>query len=179
MVAVLDLEQGQVTFNKLGVTLNLEESATGHHVIDLISGCADSITSGSGKRSRNESGKDSEDAIDNSGFCEFDLQFRESDQHGCEQAKSLIGGRWIARNLAADGRLEILRVTIAFLWSRMSVEKNQQMILPAPWTGRTFIEGKSHEFEGHVMRLTQSEELLIQKSCDKSRRGAECPESCL
>ena len=28
------------------------------------------------------------------------------------------------------------------------------------------------------MRLTQSEELLIQKSCDKPRRGAECSESC-
>ena len=45
-------------------------------MIDLISGCADSATdestrenaSGSGKRSRNESGKDSEDAIDNSEF---------------------------------------------------------------------------------------------------------------
>ena len=35
MGAVLDLEQGQVTFNNLGVTLNLEESATGHHVIDF------------------------------------------------------------------------------------------------------------------------------------------------
>ena len=61
MGAILDLEQGQVTFNKLGVTLNLEQSATGHHVVDLISGCAGSITdestrenvSGSGKRSRN------------------------------------------------------------------------------------------------------------------------------
>ena len=52
--------------------------------------------------------------------------------------------------------------------------KIQQMILPAPKTGRTIIEGKSDEFEGHVMHLTQSEELLIQKSCDKSWRGAEC-----
>ena len=42
--AVLDLEQGQLTFNKLGVTLDLEESATGHHVIDLIPGCADLIS---------------------------------------------------------------------------------------------------------------------------------------
>ena len=41
MGAVLDLEQGQVTCNKLGVTLDLEESTTGHHVIDLIPGCAD------------------------------------------------------------------------------------------------------------------------------------------
>ena len=65
-----------MTFNKLGVTLNLEESATGHYVIDLISGCADSTTdestrvnaSGSEKRSRDESGKDSEDAVGNSEF---------------------------------------------------------------------------------------------------------------
>ena len=35
MGAVLHLEQGQVTFNKLGVTLDLGESP-GHHVIDLI-----------------------------------------------------------------------------------------------------------------------------------------------
>ena len=39
MGAVLDLEKGQVTFNKLGVTMNLGESSTGHYVIDLISDC--------------------------------------------------------------------------------------------------------------------------------------------
>ena len=49
----------------------------------------------------------------------------------------------------------------------MRVAKNQKMILPAPWTGRTLIDGKSDEFEGHVVPLTESEELLIQKSCDK------------
>ena len=65
-----------MTFNKLGVTLNLEDSATGHHVIDLI---LDALTrlqmSQRGKMqaalenvNRNESGKDSEDAIDNSEF---------------------------------------------------------------------------------------------------------------
>ena len=43
MGAVLDLEQGQVTFNKFGVTLDLEESATGHYVIGLIPGWADLI----------------------------------------------------------------------------------------------------------------------------------------
>ena len=65
-----------MTFNKLGVTLNLEESAIGHNAIDLISECAGSITdestrdnaSGSGKRSRNESGKDSEDTVETSEF---------------------------------------------------------------------------------------------------------------
>ena len=39
--AVLDLEQGQVTFNKLGVKLDLGESATGRNVIDLIPDSAD------------------------------------------------------------------------------------------------------------------------------------------
>ena len=33
-----------MTFNKLGVTLDLEESATGHYVIDLIPDCADRIS---------------------------------------------------------------------------------------------------------------------------------------
>ena len=49
MGAVLDLEQGQVTFNKLGVTLNLEESATGHYVIDLFLGCANLIADDSAR----------------------------------------------------------------------------------------------------------------------------------
>ena len=57
--AVLDLEQGQVTFNKLGVTLNLEEFATGHYVIDLISGCADLTTDESTRENESGSGKQS------------------------------------------------------------------------------------------------------------------------
>ena len=48
----------------VGGQLNLEKSETGHYVIDLISRCAGAITdestrenaSGSGKRSRDESG---------------------------------------------------------------------------------------------------------------------------
>ena len=43
MGAVPDLEQRQVTFNKLGVTLDLGDSATGHCVIDLIPDRADRI----------------------------------------------------------------------------------------------------------------------------------------
>ena len=57
MRAVLDLEQGHVTFSELGVTLNLEESATGHHVIDLISGCADSTTDETTRENAGGSGK--------------------------------------------------------------------------------------------------------------------------
>ena len=141
--AVLDLEQGQVTFTELGVTLNLEESATGHYVIDLMSGCADSITDettpgnagGPGKRSRNESVKVSEDAVDNSEFsnliCGSERE-RESDRLCCEQAESLIDGGWTARNLAADGQLEILRLSTAFFLANNECRKNQQRIQPAP-----------------------------------------------
>ena len=65
-----------MTFSKLRVTLSLEQSATGQHVIDLISGCADSTTDertpenagGSGKCSRNETVEVSEDAVDSSEF---------------------------------------------------------------------------------------------------------------
>ena len=46
MGAVMDLETGQVTFNKLGVTMDLGESATGHNVIDLIPDCVDPIPDG-------------------------------------------------------------------------------------------------------------------------------------
>ena len=52
--------------------------------------------------------------------------------------------------------------------------KNHHRILAAPWIGRTIIERKSDEFEGHVMLLTQSEETLVRKSCVKSWRGTEC-----
>ena len=43
MRAVLDLEKGQVTFNKLGVTMDLGESETGHYVNNLIPDCVDPI----------------------------------------------------------------------------------------------------------------------------------------
>ena len=51
--------------------------------------------------------------------------------------------------------------------------KNQQMLLPVPWAGRTIIEEKCDEVERHLTHLTQSEELLIKKSFEKSWRGAE------
>ena len=113
--AVLNLEQGQVTFNKLGVTLNLEESATGHSVIDLVSGRAGSITdestlenaSGSGKRSRNESGKDSEDTAETREFSNLICGSEKVTVIDVSKPRvSPVG--WIVKNLAADGRLEIL-----------------------------------------------------------------------
>ena len=47
------------------------------------------------------------------------------------------------------------------------------MLLPVPWTGRTIIEETCDGVEGHLTYLTQSEELLIKISCEKSWRGAE------
>ena len=52
--------------------------------------------------------------------------------------------------------------------------KNQQTLLPEPWAGRTIIEEKCDEFKGHLSCLTREEEVLIQKSCLQTWRGAEC-----
>ena len=60
------------------------------------------------------------------------------------------------RNLAADGLLETLLVTTVYL-----------MLLPVPWIGCTIIEETCDEFGGYLTYLTQSEELLIRKSCEK------------
>ena len=78
-----------MTFNKLGVTLDLEESTTGHHVIDLIPGCADLTAddsargkaSGSVRHPRDASVKDSETAVETREFSYLALRFRESDSH--------------------------------------------------------------------------------------------------
>ena len=45
--------------------------------------------------------------------------------------------------------------------------KNQQTLLPVPWTGRTIIEETCDEFEGHLMYLTKSEESLIKNPVSK------------
>ena len=110
-----------MTFNKLGVTLNLEESATGRNVVDLISGRAGSIIdestrSGSGKRSRNESGKDSEDTVETSEFSNLICGSDKVTVIDVSKPRVSFVGGGIVRNLAADGRLEILSVTTAFLW---------------------------------------------------------------
>ena len=89
MGTVLDLEQGHVTFNKLGVTLDLEESATGHYVIDLIPGCADLISDdtarenvhGPVRRLRRASVKDSEASAETKEFSNLICGFREKDNH--------------------------------------------------------------------------------------------------
>ena len=65
-----------MTFNKLGVTLDLDESATGHNVIDLIPDCAVLISDdtarenvhGSVRRLRGASVKDSETSAETREF---------------------------------------------------------------------------------------------------------------
>ena len=89
MGAVLDLEKGRVTFKKLGVTMDLGESTTGHHEIDLIPDCVDPISDGmalenapgSVRRHRGATAKDSGNSSPKQGVLEPALRFRESDNH--------------------------------------------------------------------------------------------------
>ena len=101
--AVLDLEQGQVTFNKLGVTL----------VIDLIQGCPDLIaddsargkTSGSVRRSRNESVKDSETTVETREFSNLICRSEKVTIIDVVKPRVSLVER-VVRNLAADGLCE-------------------------------------------------------------------------
>ena len=72
---------------------------------------------------------------------------------------------WTNGNFADDSGVFVLKVKCC---------KNQQTLLPGPWTGRSIIEERCDEFEGHVSYLTREEEVLIQKSCRQTWRGAEC-----
>ena len=67
--AALDLGKGQVTFNELGVTMNLGEPSTGHYVIDLISDCETlTIAPGSLIRHSEESVQEPGINVENSEF---------------------------------------------------------------------------------------------------------------
>ena len=128
---------------------------------------------GSGKRSWNEFGKDSENAVDNSEFSNLICGSKKVTvidvskprvswvRVDCEKSSR----RWTIGNFVSDNSICVVKDECC---------KNQQKTLPAPWSGRIIIEGKSDEFEGDVMHLTQSEELFFFKSSDKSRRGVEC-----
>ena len=94
MGAVLDLEQGQVTFGKLGVTLDLEESVTGHYVIDLIPDNADRISDdtarenvhGSVRRPRGASVKDSETSAETREFSNLICGYWWEGEEDCEKS---------------------------------------------------------------------------------------------
>ena len=165
MGAVLDLEKGQVTFNKLGVTMNLGESSTGHHVTDLISDCETlTIAPGSVIKHSEESVQDPGINIENSELSNllcgskrvtvFDVNKHRISLVGADCEQSC--GRWTIGNFADDSGVFVIKDDCC---------KNQQTLLPGPWTGRTIIEERCDEFEGHVSCLTREEEVL---------RGAEC-----
>ena len=78
----------------------------------------------------------------------------------CEQSCR----RWTIGNLADDSGVFVTKEECC---------KNQQTLLPGPWIGRTIIEERCAEFEGHVSCFTREEEVLIRKSCGQTWRGAE------
>ena len=157
----------------------MEESAAGHYVIGLIQGCADLIaddsargkTSGSVRRSRNESVKDSETTVETREFP--NLICASEKVTVIDVSKPRVPLVWV------DCEKSCRRWTVGnFVSNSIFVvkdecHKNQQMLLPVLWSRRTIIEEKSDELEGHLTYLTQSEELWIEKSCEKSWRGAE------
>ena len=79
----------------------------------------------------------------------------------CEQSCR----RWTIGNFADDSGVFVIKDECC---------KNQQTLLPGPWTGRTIIEERCDEFERHVSCLTREEEVLIPKSCRQTWKGAEC-----
>ena len=174
MGAVLDLVKGQVTLNKLDVTMNLGESSTGHYVIDLISDCETlTIAPGFVIKHSEESVQAPEINIENSEFSNLlcgSERVTVTDVNkprislvraDCEQSCR----RWTIGNFADDSGVFVIKDECC---------KNQQTLLPEPWTGRTIIKEKCDEFEGHVSCLARKEEVLIQKSCRQTWRGAEC-----
>ena len=147
MGAVLDLEQRQLTFNKFGGTLDLEESATGHCVIDLIPGCAD-LTSddaaqvnvhGPVRLPRGASVKDSATSVETREFSNLlcgsenvtiiDVDKPRVSLVEVDFEKSCR--RWTLGNFVSDKGVFVVKE---------ECHKNQQMLLPVPWTGRTIIE---------------------------------------
>ena len=147
-------------FNKSGVTLDLEESATGHHVIDLIPGCADLISDdtarenvhGPVRRLRGASVKDSETSAETRKFSNLfcgsekvtiidvdkprvSLVGRGGGREGGDSEKSRR--RWTIGNFVRDSGVFVVKD---------DCHENQQMLLPVLYTGRTIIEETCDEF---------------------------------
>ena len=174
MGAVLNLVKGQVTFNKLGVTMNLDESPTGQKVIDLISDCETlTVALGSVVEHSEECVQEPGINIDNSEFSNLLCgSERVTVIYVNKPRISLVGAdceqscrRWTIGNFADDSGVFVIKDECC---------KNQQTLLAGPWTGRTITEERCDEFEGHVSCLTRKEEVLIPKSCRQTWRGAEC-----
>ena len=154
--------------------MNLGKSSTGHYVIDLISDC-ETLTTAPGfviKHSE-ESVQAPGINIENSEFSNLLCGSERVTVIDVNKPRiSLVGAdceqscrRWTLGNFADDSGVFVIKDECC---------KNQQTLLPEPWTGRTIIEERCDEFEGHVSCLTREEEVLIQKSCRQTWRGAEC-----
>ena len=153
MGAVLDLGKGQVT----GVTMNLGESSTGHCVIDLIPDCETlTIAPGSVIKHSEESVQAPGINIENNEFSNLLCgSERVTVIDVIKHRNSLVGAdceqscrRWTIGNFADDSDVFVVKDECC---------KNQQTLLPEPWTGRTIIEDRCDEFEGHVSCLTREE----------------------
>ena len=169
MGAVLDLGQGQVTFNKLGVTLNLEESATGHHVIDLILGCTDLISDdtarknvrGPVRRLRGASVKDSYTSAETRKFSnlicdsekvtiiDVDKPRVSLDGVGCEK----FCRRWTVGNFVSDNGFFVVKD-----------ERHNRCYCPCPGLVAQSLRKPVMSLRDILTYLTQSEESLIKKS---------------
>ena len=117
MGAVLDLGKGQVTFNKLGVTMNLGEISTGHYVIDLISDCETlTIAPGSVIKHSEESVQDPGINIENSEFSNLSCGSERVTVIDVSKPRiSLVGAdceqscrRWTIGNVADDSGVFVI-----------------------------------------------------------------------
>ena len=147
--------------------MNLGESSTGHCFIDLISDCG-TLTLATGSVI-----KHSEESVQDPDFSNLLC--------GSERVTVIDVNKPRISLVGADCEQSCRRWTIGYFADDSGVFvkkdeccKNQQTLLPGPWTGRTIIEERCDEFEGHVSCLTREEEVLIQKSCRQTWRGEEC-----
>ena len=168
-----------MTFNKLGVTLDLEESATGHYVIDLIPGCADLISDDTARENvhgpvrhlRGASVKDSEASAETGELSnlicgsekvtiiDVDKPRVSLVKVDCEKSCR----RWTIGNFLRDDGVFVVKDEC----------HKKSTDVPVPWAGRTINEETCDAFEGHLTYLTQSEESLTKKSCVRTWIGAE------
>ena len=150
--------------------MNLGQSSTGHYVIDLISDCETlTIALGSVIKHSEELVEDSGILIEKNEFSNLLCGSERVTVIGVNKPRdSLVGadcGRWTIGNFADDSGVFVMKDECC---------KNQQTLLPGPWTGRTITEEKCFVFEGHLSRFTREEEVLIQESCLQTWRVAEC-----
>ena len=109
--------------------------------------------SGSVRRPRDASVKDSETTVETKEFSSLicgsekvtiiDVDNPRVSQVGVDCEKSCR--RWTLGNFVSDNSVFVVKD---------ECQKIQEMPLPVPWTGRTIIEDKCEEIEGHLTYLT-------------------------